>query len=169
VFRCVGTLSLGERMRLSLAVLIARGADVLLLDEPTNHLDLDSREQVEEALSLFEGTVLMVSHDRYFLERFAERIVALEDRSARVYELSYEEYRNRARQLEWVQSQAPGQDLAHFQSLQTEALLLERRLADLGTDLGRAAGAAKAEYQETSQRLQEVRAQLAGFPQVRRD
>ena len=69
--RPVAELSYGERARLSLALLVARGATVLLLDEPLNHLDIDSRERFETALDQFAGAVVVVSHDRYFVERYA--------------------------------------------------------------------------------------------------
>jgi ATP-binding cassette subfamily F protein 3 len=69
-----GVLSFGERSRLALAVLVARGCDLLLLDEPINHLDIPSRSRFEEALAHFKGTVLAVVHDRYFIQRFAEEI-----------------------------------------------------------------------------------------------
>ncbi|MDE0449927.1 MAG: ABC-F family ATP-binding cassette domain-containing protein [Spirochaetaceae bacterium] len=69
--RPIGELSYGERARLSLALLVARGATVLLLDEPLNHLDIDSRERFEVALDQFAGAVVVVSHDRYFVDRYA--------------------------------------------------------------------------------------------------
>ncbi len=79
VFRPVGSLSYGERARLVLARLVLSGVNFLLLDEPLNHLDIPSREQFEEALENFDGTVLAVVHDRYFVRRFAARIWALGD------------------------------------------------------------------------------------------
>ncbi|MCY4482542.1 MAG: ABC-F family ATP-binding cassette domain-containing protein [Spirochaetaceae bacterium] len=69
--RPIAQLSYGERARLSLALLVARGSTVLLLDEPLNHLDIDSREQFETALDQFAGAVVVVSHDRYFVDRYA--------------------------------------------------------------------------------------------------
>ncbi len=77
--RQAGLLSYGERARLSLARLVARGSSLLLLDEPINHLDIPSREQFEQALAVFEGAVLAVVHDRYFIERFATELWVLED------------------------------------------------------------------------------------------
>lgn len=74
VFLPVGRLSFGERARLSLACLVARGCNLLLLDEPINHLDIPSRSRFEEALAGFDGTVLAVVHDRYFIEGFATEI-----------------------------------------------------------------------------------------------
>jgi ATP-binding cassette, subfamily F, member 3 len=88
----VTALSGGERRRLALAVLVASGANFLLLDEPTNHLDLESREALEGALEVFEGTVLLVSHDRALLDAFAHRTAAIEDGTLRVYEGGWADY-----------------------------------------------------------------------------
>jgi len=79
VFQPGGTLSYGERARLALALVVLQGANFLLLDEPLNHLDLPSREAFEDALSQFTGTIVMVLHDRYAIERLATRIVELRD------------------------------------------------------------------------------------------
>ena len=84
VFVPVGRLSWGERSRLALARLAVQGCNFLLLDEPINHLDIPSRESFERAMTRFEGTVLAVVHDRYFIERLATTIWELEDRLVRV-------------------------------------------------------------------------------------
>jgi len=84
--RAVTTLSGGERRRLSLALLVASGANFLVLDEPTNHLDLESREALEAALEAFPGTVLIVSHDRALLDAVPNRIVAVENGTLRSYD-----------------------------------------------------------------------------------
>lgn len=83
VFVPVGQLSLGERSRLALALLAVRGCNLLLLDEPINHLDIPSRESFERAMARFEGAVLAVVHDRYFIDRLATTIWTLEDRQVR--------------------------------------------------------------------------------------
>lgn len=77
--RMVSSLSYGERSRLSLAVLVAQGCNLLVLDEPINHLDIPSRAHFEQSLAIFEGTVLAVVHDRYFIERFATRVWLLKN------------------------------------------------------------------------------------------
>jgi ATP-binding cassette subfamily F protein 3 len=79
VFLPIGDLSYGERARLVLARLVATGCNLLLLDEPINHLDIPSRAMFEQAMAAFEGTVLAVVHDRYFIRHFASRIWSLAD------------------------------------------------------------------------------------------
>ncbi len=83
VFTPVGRLSFGERSRLSLALLAVQGCNFLLLDEPINHLDIPSRERFEQAIARFEGTVLAVVHDRYFIERLATRVWVMEGQAVR--------------------------------------------------------------------------------------
>jgi ATP-binding cassette subfamily F protein 3 len=77
VFKTVSVLSGGERARLTLCKLILSHMNLLVLDEPTNHLDIDSREALEEALEGFDGTILTVSHDRYFIDKLATRILMM--------------------------------------------------------------------------------------------
>lgn len=89
----IGTLSGGERSRLQMALLMLSGANFLLLDEPTNHLDITSAEVLENALEDFEGTVLVISHDRYFLDRVTNRIVELEEGVLVEYAGNYSDYR----------------------------------------------------------------------------
>ncbi len=88
----INTLSGGERGRVALAVLSLEGANVLLLDEPTNHLDLDSQEVLQDALADFEGTLLLVTHDRYLVDALATHVWAIEGNRLAAYEGNYSEF-----------------------------------------------------------------------------
>jgi ATP-binding cassette subfamily F protein 3 len=90
--RPVSTLSGGERSRVSLAKMFLSGANLLILDEPTNHLDIDGKEALEEALADFRGTVLMVSHDRFFIDRVATRVLELHRGVIHEYHGNYTDY-----------------------------------------------------------------------------
>ena len=94
VFKQVKNLSGGEQSRLRLCMLMDEKINLLILDEPTNHLDIASREWVEAAIEEFEGVLLFVSHDRYFIEKFAERIWLLEDGTIRDFPCGYQKYRS---------------------------------------------------------------------------
>ena len=94
VFKQVKNLSGGEQSRLRLCMLMDEKINLLILDEPTNHLDIASREWIEAAIEEFEGVLLFVSHDRYFIEKFAERIWLLEDGSIRDFPCGYQKYRS---------------------------------------------------------------------------
>ena len=94
VFKKVGELSGGEQSRLRLCMLMDEKINLLILDEPTNHLDIASREWVEAAIEEFEGVLLFVSHDRYFIEKFAERVWLLEDGQIRDFKCGYQKYRS---------------------------------------------------------------------------
>ncbi len=93
VFKTVGTLSGGEQSRLRLCMLMDEKINLLILDEPTNHLDVASREWVECAVDEYEGTLIFVSHDRYFVDKFATRIWELEDGRIRDFPCGYAKYR----------------------------------------------------------------------------
>ncbi len=92
VFAQIKTLSGGERGRVALTKLMLRQDNLLLLDEPTNHLDMNSREVLENALDGFEGTILAISHDRYFINRFATRIMELDADGLHIYNGNYDDY-----------------------------------------------------------------------------
>ena len=94
VFKTVANLSGGEQSRLRLCMLMDEKINLLILDEPTNHLDIASREWIEAAVEDYEGTLLFVSHDRYFVDRFATRIWVLENGTIKDYRCGYEKYRS---------------------------------------------------------------------------
>lgn len=109
VFKSVGNLSGGEKSRLRLCMLMDEKINLLILDEPTNHLDIASREWIEAAIEEFEGVLLFVSHDRYFIEKFAERIWVLEDQKIRDFKCDYKKYRSI---IEHEAMQAPVQQVS---------------------------------------------------------
>jgi ATP-binding cassette subfamily F protein 3 len=91
--KSVAVLSGGERCRLAMAKLFAERPNLLILDEPTNHLDIASREALEEALQAYPGTILFASHDRYFLDAVATRLLELKDGRTRLFDGGYTRYR----------------------------------------------------------------------------
>jgi ATP-binding cassette subfamily F protein 3 len=95
VDKSLDDISGGEQRRLSLAILVASGANVLILDEPTNHLDIESREALEDALSAFEGAVVLVSHDRALLEAVGSRTLVCEGGELRSHSTGWADYRRR--------------------------------------------------------------------------
>ena len=94
VFKKVRHLSGGERIRLKLGRLLYEDVNLLILDEPTNHLDIDSIETFEEALEEFKGTICFISHDRYFINKIGERVIAIEDNAFKSYPGNYDYYKN---------------------------------------------------------------------------
>lgn len=112
VFLKVGSLSGGEKARLTLAKLMMSGANTLILDEPTNHMDIESREVFEEALMDFEGTSLIVSHDRYFLEKIPTRILELTPEGAVEYLGNYDYYLEKKEENEALRNAQNGSKTA---------------------------------------------------------
>jgi ATP-binding cassette subfamily F protein 3 len=96
VFKTIATLSGGERGRVALAVLALQGANFLLLDEPTNQLDIQSQEMLEQVLDQFDGTILFVSHDRYFMDALATQVWVVSDGQVRAYSGNYSAYLHQA-------------------------------------------------------------------------
>ncbi len=98
VFKPIGVLSGGERNRYALARMLLNPANFLLLDEPTNHLDMRAKDVLLESLEQFTGTVVLVSHDRYFIDRLATKVIEVKDGAVRVYPGNYEDYLFRKQQ-----------------------------------------------------------------------
>jgi len=145
-FKTVGMLSGGERGRLALAVLALSGANLLLLDEPTNHLDLPSQEVLQSILAGFNGTILLVSHDRYLIDALATQIweVEPEEQRLRVFDGTYSEYRA-ARQAEQAGE---------------AARTVEERKKPAPAEDKPAAGLSKMELRRRKQRLEALEAEI---------
>ena len=130
----ISTLSGGEKGRVALTKLMLRKDNVLLLDEPTNHLDMDSREVLEDALENFPGTSLAISHDRYFINRFAEKVCVLETGGVKEYLGNYDDYfekinREQAPDSEYAGMTRTAMEKEKRKSREEEKRLKERKLA----------------------------------------
>ncbi len=106
-FKKVKQLSGGEKVRLKLSMLLYDEVNLLILDEPTNHLDIDSIEVLEEALEDFEGTILFISHDRFFINKVCSRVVAIEGSKFASYPGNYDDYRNKKDEMSVLTPQPP--------------------------------------------------------------
>jgi ATP-binding cassette subfamily F protein 3 len=155
----VGTLSGGEKGRLSLARIVFGGANLLLLDEPTNHLDLDSRERLEEALLDFEGTIVFVSHDRWFVDRIATHVLEVKDREATLWPGSYSELsRRRAAERAVVEAPPPS---APADAVAKPARRPDRQAERQRAKARREVEALEEEVSRLEQRIREIDAALA--------
>lgn len=171
VFKSVGNLSGGEQSRLRLCMLMDEKINLLILDEPTNHLDIASREWIEAAIEEFEGVLLFVSHDRYFIEKFAERVWLLEDGKIRDFQCGYSKYRSileheAMNKPAAVTAPKPKKEKPKGGTKDTEKLIrkLEREIekqekvvAQLDSEIE----AAAADYQELTRLLKDKEAQEA--------
>lgn len=148
VFQKVSSLSGGERMRLRLAQLMYQDVNLLILDEPTNHLDIDSREVLEEALENFEGTILAVSHDRYFLNKLFRKVYWIEDSQVHAFAGNYNwakekmaEKREQEVRIDTVKKEkrarykVPNHHSRQLETLENDILQLEEKIIDLEKQL----------------------------------
>lgn len=175
LYRPVSVLSTGEKTRLKIARLILDHCELLFMDEPTNHLDLFQREQLEEALAVFNGTLLLVSHDRYMLERLCPRLLVFVERdgvsTVQMVEGGFAAAQEllQARTLEGKQRTDPSVSSVEGLSrkeLEEELILIENRISILWGELGLLApgtpeyGEADAEFQKLVARKQKIKKEL---------
>ncbi len=168
VFKQVKNLSGGEQSRLRLCMLMDEKINLLILDEPTNHRDIASREWVEAAIEEFEGVLLFVSHDRYFIEKFAERIWLLEDGTIRDFPCGYAKFRSileheKAAKPAVVEAPKPKKEKPKGGTKDTDKLIrrLEREIEKqekVVAELDAGIEAAAADYQELTRLLAEKEA-----------
>lgn len=129
VFKTVDVLSGGEKVRLSFVKLMLAQPNLLLMDEPTNHLDLIGKEALEEALQDYEGTMLFVSHDRYFISKLASALVVIENGKATYYPLTYQEYMEKNKQEEKQEKQTIRKGKERGINYKREVKKLEEKIA----------------------------------------
>jgi len=133
VIKKIGSLSGGEKSRLKLCLMMQDSVNFLLLDEPTNHLDIATREWIESALEDFDGTILFVSHDRYFLNKFAERVWSMENGTITEYYCGFDEYLELTRPIAARKEKSPrktsiiqaNKQIPEDEPVTTEALIAE--------------------------------------------
>lgn len=166
VFKTVSSLSGGEQSRLRLCMLMDEKINLLVLDEPTNHLDIDSREWLEDALEDYEGTLIFVSHDRYFVNKFATRIWELENGHIRDFPCGYEKYRS-IKEKEAIAAPAPEKPkkerkekpkTSGSKMLEKQVRALEREIEkqeQLSAQLDTQIEAAASDYQELARLMAE--------------
>ncbi len=138
VFKTVSSLSGGEQSRLRLCMLMDEKINLLVLDEPTNHLDIAAREWVEDALQDYEGTLIFVSHDRYFVEKFATRVWELENGSIRDFPCGYQKYRSIRQHERLLLEQQPKPKKEHKEkpkNTSSNAKQLERKVRQLECEI----------------------------------
>lgn len=160
VFKKIGNLSMGEKGRVAFAKLILSGANLLVLDEPTNYMDIQSKEKVEEALEEFQGSIIFVSHDRYFINRLANRIFLIDNKKLRVFEGNYEYYLSKSRKGKIEQEKEK-----QHRDIAESIMKMELELAYLGGKLDQTIDEEEKEelnrrYLEVARKLNQKRRQM---------
>ncbi len=158
VFEQIGKLSGGERGRVALTKLMLKKDNLLLLDEPTNHLDMDSREVLEDALRDFPGTILAISHDRYFINRFADRVMVMEQDGIREYLGNFDDYmEKRNRPVAPVQLGVP--EMTRTEQIKEKKK--DRKQSAMIRELKAQVKKAEEAIEQNEQRISQLEAQLA--------
>jgi ATP-binding cassette subfamily F protein 3 len=172
VFKQIGVLSGGERNRYALARMLLNPSNFLLLDEPTNHLDLRAKDVLLESLEKFTGTIVFVSHDRYFIDKLATRVFEIEAGEVRVYPGNYEDYLWRKAQPAIVAGPAgeiqppPGPTLDDVPRDNTDASGRKRLNPQKLKQLEERAGTLEAEAARLESQIAELEASLQDFVNV---
>jgi ATP-binding cassette, subfamily F, member 3 len=143
----------GEQRRLSLAILVASGANLLLLDEPTNHLDIESREALEDALLAYEGAVVLVSHDRALLEAVGARTIVCEDGELRSHPTGWAAYRREREELEEAEAAAAQASKSHRAAAKRGPGRESKKAARRASRLAERIERAEAELREVEEEL----------------
>lgn len=175
VFKSVSALSGGERGRLALAILALEGSNLLLLDEPTNHLDIPAQEVLQSVLEHFDGTIILVTHDRYLVDRLATQIWEVRDEHMRVFKGTYQQYLavveaeqealgTPPKKKKKTEPEAPAVDPKVIQRLESQIIALEGEIKELETLLAHASKAGNGDtitmlskqYKAQQQKLHEL-------------
>lgn len=159
---CVSSLSGGEKMRLVLAELLCSRPNLLLLDEPTNHMDIQAKETLESAFQAYKGTILFVSHDRYFIQQVANAILVFDGETVMYYPFGYEHYLERSKKLQSgeIAAMIQAKDQALVEGIRAVPKGERHRLREIGTE---------EMYQDWQLRLatEEMESAEAAFKQLR--
>ncbi|MFA9424497.1 MAG: ribosomal protection-like ABC-F family protein, partial [Sedimentibacter sp.] len=154
VYKHISTLSGGEKSRLKLGMLIYENVNTLILDEPTNHLDIESREVLEENLINYEGTILFVSHDRYFVDKIATCIGEIENKSFHLYDFDYGAYKQEKQRILEKQQVILNEEKAEKTVPQNKEIYLKKK------EEMRAAEKAKRDLQKLENKILETESKI---------
>ncbi|WEV70480.1 ABC-F family ATP-binding cassette domain-containing protein [Lactobacillus sp. ESL0785] len=163
--KTVGQLSGGQKARLTLTVLSLEHNNFLLMDEPTNHLDIEAKEVLEQALQKFDGTLLFVSHDRYFINQLANKIVAVKDNHAQIYEGNYSYYLDEQAKQTAANTVTPANQNAQVETTAANSTKLsyqeQKQRDSQKRKLQRQVEDVEAKIEELEQKEQDIQTQMA--------
>lgn len=160
VFKLIGTLSGGERARISLLKLMLSNSNLLFMDEPTNHLDIDSKEVLEHALSIYEGTLFFISHDRYFINALADRVIAFTPDGVREFLGNYDDYQETLQREQ--EEQARRIEAAQTPQNKTQQRVQYKKEKERGAERRRL----KSAVSESEERIARLESEIADLEQA---